>query len=135
MGFIRDLFGLGPSKREKLLTEEVERTRAQAEAEREEMRAQLAALAERLEKEAEKVEPRCEIVMGTINDHDSVRFEMDWNDEFVDMLRDHGFTGTDDEDIVNQYLNAIMARHTRPEMVANGIDRLDRESESYYAQS
>lgn len=34
-------------------------------------------------------------------------FELDWNDEFVKMLQGAGLTGKTDEDIVNQWFNAV----------------------------
>ena len=32
---------------------------------------------------------------------------MDWNDHFVAMLHDNGYTGTNDEDVVNKWFNDV----------------------------
>ena len=34
-------------------------------------------------------------------------FELDWNDEFVIMLQENGYTGTSDEEIVNKWFNNV----------------------------
>ena len=33
--------------------------------------------------------------------------ELDWNDHFVAMLHDNGYTGTNDEDVVNKWFNDV----------------------------
>jgi len=33
--------------------------------------------------------------------------ELDWNDHFVSMLHDNGYTGTSDEDVVNKWFNDV----------------------------
>ena len=33
--------------------------------------------------------------------------ELDWNDHFVAMLHDNGYTGTGDEDVVNKWFNDV----------------------------
>lgn len=34
-------------------------------------------------------------------------FELDWNDEFVNMLKQHGYTGNSDEEIVDQWFQSL----------------------------
>ena len=34
-------------------------------------------------------------------------FELDWNDKFIDFLRENGYNGTNDEDIVDTWFNDI----------------------------
>lgn len=34
-------------------------------------------------------------------------FELDWNEEFIKMLHNAGFTGTSDEDVVNKWFNGV----------------------------
>lgn len=34
-------------------------------------------------------------------------FELDWNDEFIIMLQENGYTGTSDEETVNKWFNDV----------------------------
>lgn len=48
----------------------------------------------------------------------TTRWEFEWNDEFISLLREHGYVGDEDK-MVNDYLNGIFVRHARPEIVGN----------------
>ena len=72
--------------------------------------------ADEAEKEKDK-EPYCHIITEGIGENGMTTFELDWNDAFIVHLKENGFTGPTDEDIVNQYLNAIMIRHQRPDLL------------------
>jgi hypothetical protein len=64
------------------------------------------------EKETEKVdnEPRIEVVKIHIpnpNNPTNGYFELDWNDAFVVKLRENGYTGKSDEEVVEQWFNDL----------------------------
>lgn len=54
-------------------------------------------------------EPHVEIIDVDFNkDRPEIgAFELDWNDAFIAFLSSHGYTGTSDEDIVNQWINGV----------------------------
>jgi hypothetical protein len=79
----------------------------------------------------EPIEPRVEIVSAGIGEDGMTRLQLDWNDEFVQHLKDNGYEGKDDEDIVNQWLNALMAQHQNPTRTTNGMDDMNRERDSF----
>lgn len=78
-------------------------------------------------KKIEEETPRIDIKGDGIGPDGQARLELDWNDAFIKHLKEHGYTGETEEDIVNMYLNSIMMRHARPEMVTNGIGQLESE--------
>lgn len=65
-----------------------------------------------------KKEPECVVTFGSI-EHDQVKLALDWNDEFIAMLRDNGYTGTDDEQLVEQYVATIVHRLVSPSTLTN----------------
>lgn len=52
-------------------------------------------------------EPRVEWKSGSYDPVMGLSMELDWNDEFVMFLRQNGYTGSSDEDIVQQWLSVI----------------------------
>ena len=54
-------------------------------------------------------EPWVSVVKMGIDPENVVQgfFELDWNDEFVQMLSEAGITGASDEDIVNKWFNGV----------------------------
>lgn len=57
----------------------------------------------------EKGEPYIKVVEVDFPEGDAKRgsFELDWNDKFIDFLRENGYNGTNDEDIVDTWFNDI----------------------------
>lgn len=86
---------------------------------------------EELTRIPEEVEPRVEIVSSGIDADGMSRLQLEWNEEFIEHLRVHGYEGATDEEIVNQWLNALMSQYQRPHMTGNGIDNLDMERDSF----
>lgn len=56
-----------------------------------------------------KKEPWVDVKNVDVNTEDPKQgfMELDWNDEFVKMLMDSGYTGKSDEDIVNKWFNDV----------------------------
>ena len=52
-------------------------------------------------------EPRVEWKSGSIDPIMGLSMQLDWNDEFIIYLRQSGYTGSSDEDIVQQWLSVI----------------------------
>ena len=59
-------------------------------------------------------------------------FEIDWNDQFIDMLFDHGFTGESQEAVVDKWFNAVImeimdnSEHDGSVMGGNVVDFLQQ---------
>lgn len=59
---------------------------------------------------SEPIEPYITVVKLHIpnsNDPSVGYFELDWNTQFVDELKKSGYTGTTEEDIVNQWFTEL----------------------------
>jgi hypothetical protein len=56
-----------------------------------------------------KKEPWVDVKSVDVNTEDPKQgfMELDWNDEFVKMLMDSGYSGKSDEDIVNKWFNDV----------------------------
>ena len=56
-----------------------------------------------------KKEPYVEVIGLDIDANNPVQgaFELDWNEYFVQELKDKGFNGATDEDIVDQWFNQV----------------------------
>ena len=54
-------------------------------------------------------EPWVEVKKMQVNEDDPKQgyMELDWNDEFVAMLQDKGYTGESDESVVNKWFNDV----------------------------
>ena len=61
------------------------------------------------EEATEKKEPWVTVIKMGVDPNNVVQgfFELDWNDDFIQYLSDQGMEGTDDEDIVNKWFNAV----------------------------
>ena len=57
----------------------------------------------------EKGEPYINVVQVDFPEGDAKRgsFELDWNEKFIDFLRENGYNGKVDEDIVDTWFNDI----------------------------
>lgn len=49
--------------------------------------------------------PWFDLVSAEYDAKHGIQLEIDWNSKFVDMLRKHGFTGKDEESVVNAWLS------------------------------
>lgn len=55
-------------------------------------------------------------IKGMVHDpQKGIRIELDWNDAFVKHLRENGFTGADDNAVVQKYI-AILAKQVATDM-------------------
>lgn len=92
-------------------TEHIARTQADAIAT---LQTQLADATKRIEeiRNPPIAEPKCEIKYAGIDDAGNIRIELEWNEEFINELRDAGLTGVDDEAIVNQWIASLVAQQT-----------------------
>jgi hypothetical protein len=56
-----------------------------------------------------KKEPWVNVVKMGVNPSNVAAgfFELDWNDEFIIMLQENGYTGTSDEETVNKWFNDV----------------------------
>lgn len=119
MKFFKNLFkGRDQIKRE--LLEEIRAEQEEKRKEEERIRKEEAKKAEeeaRIKEEARKEaenklkesdEPWVD-VKAIGQEKDNIKIELDWNDAFVKYLKDNGFTGSNDEEIVHRYI-AIMYR-------------------------
>lgn len=120
-------------KRELLLEIEEEQLRKKQEEER--IRAEAEKEAQRkkeIEEEAKKQreeelkqsdEPWVD-VKGIVQDPTKgIKVELDWNDAFIDYLKQNGFSGADDEQIVQKYIALIYKQM---------VETMDEESVSEY---
>lgn len=56
-------------------------------------------------------------IKGMVHDpQKGIRIELDWNDAFVKHLRENGFTGADDDIVVQKYI-AILAKQVATDML------------------
>ena len=93
-----------------LRRELLEELRSEKKAEEEKQR--------KVEEKQAKEEPWVEI-KGMIHDpKKGIRIELDWNPAFVKHLRDNGFTGPDDDGVVQKYV-AILAKQVADDMFSD----------------
>lgn len=88
---------------EELKSEEV-RKREEAKAERERQRKEYEQYVERMKSSSE---PWVDVT-GWSETEEGVKVELEWNDAFVDYLRDNGVTGADDEQIVQKWVTLLL---------------------------
>ena len=55
----------------------------------------------------DSVEPHVEIISDRIDPVKGLVIELDWNDAFVQYLKDSGFEGRDEETIVHKWLSVL----------------------------
>jgi hypothetical protein len=58
-------------------------------------------------KSKSKEEPLIQILGERIDPEKGVELALDWNDEFIAYLRSHGYHGTSDEAIIQQWLGDL----------------------------
>lgn len=69
-------------------------------------------------------------IRGIVDDPEhGIKIELDWNDAFVKFLRDHGFTGASDEQVVQQYI-AIMFKNIVAEIEDEELEKLKLSEKS-----
>lgn len=113
---------------EDIRVEEEARRLALAEAEekaREEERLRLEAEEKARLEEAERMkaseEPWVEI-KGIVEDPEKgIKIELDWNDAFVKHLRQNGYTGVDDDSVIQRYV-AVLSKQVAGDMAADQIN-------------
>ena len=72
---------------------------------------------EYLERMKKSPKPWVELV-GMSQVGGNIKIELDWNDAFVTELRKNGFTGPDDETVVQRYI-AVLARDVAEDMAGS----------------
>lgn len=57
----------------------------------------------------EKIEPKVDILKFEFDPQNPKlgSIELDWNSEFIDLLRKHGYKGSSEEEIIDQWLNDV----------------------------
>lgn len=58
-------------------------------------------------KHTEKPEPLVSVVGESIDPEKGLVLTLDWNDEFIQYLRDNGYHGTSEETIIQQWLGNL----------------------------
>jgi hypothetical protein len=96
------------------------------------LRAEIATAAQR---SIRPLDPRVTIVSSGITESGTTHIELDWNDDFIANLRNAGYVGDDEEDMVNQWLNQLLSARTgRPlpgqGTISNDISALESEINS-----
>lgn len=92
---------------------------------REEERLRLAAEEKAREEEAAKMkasaEPWVEI-KGIVQDPArGIKIELDWNDAFVKYLRQNGYTGADDDTVIQRYI-AVLSKQVADDMAEDMVN-------------
>ena len=72
----------------------------------------------------ESDEPWVDFVGNVRDMKEGQRLEMDWNDAFIQYLRDNGITGADDEQVVQKYISLLMR-----DMVDRFEERYEKDSD------
>jgi len=61
-------------------------------------------------------------IKGIVEDPEKgIKIELDWNDAFVKFLRENGYTGTDDETVIQRYV-AVLAKQVAGDMAEDQIN-------------
>jgi hypothetical protein len=60
-------------------------------------------------KTAKSEEPRVKVLQVNVNPDNPKNgfFELDWNDEFVNMLKQNGYSGESEEEIVDRWFQSL----------------------------
>jgi predicted Ser/Thr protein kinase len=60
-------------------------------------------------KETKSEEPMVRVIQVNVNPENPKNgfFELDWNDEFVNMLKQNGYTGESQEEIVDRWFQSL----------------------------
>lgn len=90
---------------------------------------ELSAFRKKEEKDKEKyesTEPWVEIRSAEFNENRGIRIELDWNDAFVNHLKESGIKGSNEEEIVQKWL-AFLYQDLIEKLESKSIDRKDSE--------
>ncbi|TFG99969.1 hypothetical protein E4H12_00835 [Candidatus Thorarchaeota archaeon] len=74
----------------------------------------------------ESTEPWVEIRSAEFNENRGIRIELDWNDAFVNHLKESGIKGSNEEEIVQKWL-AFLYHDLIEKLESKSIDRKDSE--------
>jgi len=57
----------------------------------------------------EKIEPKVDVLKFEFDPNNPKlgSIELDWNSEFIDLLRKHGYRGSSEEEIIDQWINDV----------------------------
>lgn len=58
-------------------------------------------------KTVKRVDPHVEIKSADFDPKKGMKIELDWNDEFIEYLKQNGYTGTSDEALVQKWLGQL----------------------------
>ena len=56
-------------------------------------------------KQRSKIKPSLNFILGTISPDGNVEVKMDWNQEFLNQIRDRGFSASREEEAIMSFLN------------------------------
>ena len=101
--------------RNQVLTELDDRDAREREKERIKREEDLKAREQYLSRMKDSPEPWMELVAISANEKGQIKIELEWNDAFVKQLRESGFTGPDDETVMQRYV-AVLARDVADDM-------------------
>lgn len=63
-------------------------------------------------------EPWVDVKAAVIDPEKGAKIELDWNDAFIKYLKDYGYTGVDENAIIQKYI-AVLLRSITEDMVAD----------------
>jgi hypothetical protein len=77
-----------------------------------------------------KEEPKVEVVNFEFNPKDPKlgSIELDWNKEFVDLLRINGYLGLADEDVVNRWLSDVCRNIAMADLEDDNVRFIQRKN-------
>ena len=101
--------------RNQVLKELDDRDAREREKERIKREEDLKTRAEYVQRMKDSPEPWMELVAISADEKGQIKIELDWNGAFVDQLRKNGFSGPDDETVMQRYV-AILARDVAEDM-------------------
>lgn len=64
------------------------------------------------ETEKESSEPWVQVLGADPDPENGIKIELDWNQAFVDYLREQGIVGTEDEQVVQRWLTLLLQEMT-----------------------
>ena len=74
----------------------------------------------------ESKEPWVEIRSAEFNESRGIQISLDWNEAFVEYLKEGGIKGSNDEEVVQKWL-AMLYQHLVAKLEAAAINRKDQE--------
>lgn len=70
------------------------------------------------EKRESSKEPWFEILSGQIKD-DGIVLKVDWNKSFIDTLKKKGYSGINDDELIDQYLYTLFKNKIQEEQLSD----------------